>query len=400
LKETLWLANKRRIAIRIKIGPSNDLLAIAVVTALLCIVVVFVDSSVARVILGLPFLLFFPGYVIMAALFPRRSDIGGIERVALSFGLSIAVVPLVGLVLNYTPWGIKLYSILASLALLVLAMSGLAWFRRMRFPPEDRFGISFTLHPPYWGSKGVDRFLYVVLVLAIVGAIGTMSFVLVSPKEEERFTEFYILGLEGTADWYPTQFVLEGGEVVLVRYGSDGAFKDAEEGYGTVILGIVNHEEQEAVYRVDLRINGEKMKVLVDGQWVGEVGPLVLEDEASLEIEAGFAPQQVCGSSVLVVGGMPGDKILRVAGVQDFEVSDFVQIEAIDEDTYVEFAQIENVNGSDSTITLNRELKYHHSEGAAVLENHKMEFVPYMNGEPYFEADNVLHLWMFVREAS
>jgi len=29
----------------------------------------------------------------------------GIERVALSFGLSIAIVPLIGLVLNFTPWG-------------------------------------------------------------------------------------------------------------------------------------------------------------------------------------------------------------------------------------------------------------------------------------------------------
>ncbi|WP_048077056.1 DUF1616 domain-containing protein, partial [Halorubrum sp. AJ67] len=37
---------------------------------------------------------------------PDRSGIDGIERVALSFGLSIAVVPLIGLVLNFTPWGI------------------------------------------------------------------------------------------------------------------------------------------------------------------------------------------------------------------------------------------------------------------------------------------------------
>jgi len=34
-----------------------------------------------------------------------REGIDGIERVALSFGLSIAIVPLIGLVLNFTPWG-------------------------------------------------------------------------------------------------------------------------------------------------------------------------------------------------------------------------------------------------------------------------------------------------------
>ncbi|MHB8987039.1 MAG: DUF1616 domain-containing protein [Eubacteriales bacterium] len=52
--------------------------------------------------------------------FSRRRD--GIERVALSFGLSIAVVPLVGLILNYTPWGIRLAPILASLLVFVGAM--------------------------------------------------------------------------------------------------------------------------------------------------------------------------------------------------------------------------------------------------------------------------------------
>jgi len=38
-----------------------------------------------------------------AALFPGKDDLDGIERIALSFGLSIAVVPLMGLALNYTP---------------------------------------------------------------------------------------------------------------------------------------------------------------------------------------------------------------------------------------------------------------------------------------------------------
>jgi uncharacterized membrane protein len=33
---------------------------------------------------------FIPGYALIAALFPGKADIGGIERVILSFALSIA----------------------------------------------------------------------------------------------------------------------------------------------------------------------------------------------------------------------------------------------------------------------------------------------------------------------
>ena len=64
------------------------------------------NGSMVRNILGLPLILFFPGYALLAALFPAKSDLDGVERAALSFGLSIAVVPLIGLGLNYSPWGL------------------------------------------------------------------------------------------------------------------------------------------------------------------------------------------------------------------------------------------------------------------------------------------------------
>ena len=63
------------------------------------------NESMVRNILGLPLVLFLPGYALIAALFPAKSDLDGIERTALSFGLSIAVVPLIGLGLNYYSLG-------------------------------------------------------------------------------------------------------------------------------------------------------------------------------------------------------------------------------------------------------------------------------------------------------
>ena len=49
-----------------------------------------------RWVLGSLFVLFIPGYVTVEALFPKGRELDTIERFALSVGLSLALVPLVG----------------------------------------------------------------------------------------------------------------------------------------------------------------------------------------------------------------------------------------------------------------------------------------------------------------
>jgi hypothetical protein len=52
-----------------------------------------------------------------------------IERIALSIGLSVAIAPLVGLVLNYTPFGIRSESIFASLSLIIILLFAVYYSR-------------------------------------------------------------------------------------------------------------------------------------------------------------------------------------------------------------------------------------------------------------------------------
>ena len=228
----------------------KDLWLIGILTVLLAVVIAFFPSTPARIILGLPFLLFFPGYTLMAALFPKKGSLGGVERVALSFGLSIAVVPLIGLVLNFTPWGIRLAPILISLAVFIIAASGVAWYRREKLAPEERFTVSFNFRLPLfqdWQKQSMaDKVLSVVLVVAILGAIGTLGYAIAAPKVGEEFTEFYILGPHGKAENYPTEL------------------KVGEE--GRVILGIANHEQEGASYEVEVWIGGEKAKLRIEGE--------------------------------------------------------------------------------------------------------------------------------------
>jgi uncharacterized membrane protein len=55
------------------------------------------------------------------------------EKLALSIGLSLAIVPLVGLMLNYTPWGITLTPIMVSLAVFTEALALSALVRKYRY---------------------------------------------------------------------------------------------------------------------------------------------------------------------------------------------------------------------------------------------------------------------------
>jgi len=86
-----------------------------------------------RYVVGSLFVLYLPGFALIEALYPNREDLEPLERLALSIGLSLALVPLVGLVLNYTPWGIRLDPIFVSLAFLTIALGAVAVARKFTY---------------------------------------------------------------------------------------------------------------------------------------------------------------------------------------------------------------------------------------------------------------------------
>ncbi len=226
----------------------SDLLIIVGLVLLIDIFVLTpgLNETSVRGILGLPLVLFLPGYSFIAALFPAKSDLDGIERTALSFGLSIAVVPLIVLGLNYTPWGIRLLPILICLSVFTFIMCGLAYLRRAKLSETEAFVVPFRktavslktgiLDRP---ASKLDKALTVVLVLSILLSVATLIYVVVTPKEGEHFTEFYILGPDGKADNYTTKYV--------------------PGGSGTVIVGIVNHEYRPVNYTMELRLGNKSL---------------------------------------------------------------------------------------------------------------------------------------------
>ncbi len=109
--------------------------AVTVLTILLTVVfnVRTPPALYLRYIVGSLFVLFIPGYSLVQCLYPLREELTDLERLALGLGLSLAIVPLVGLILNYTPFGIRLKPTVVSLSVLSLGLITGAVIRRVRY---------------------------------------------------------------------------------------------------------------------------------------------------------------------------------------------------------------------------------------------------------------------------
>jgi uncharacterized membrane protein len=191
-------------------------------------------------ILAVLLVLFVPGYVIVAALFPKNTEIDWIERIVLSFGLSIAMVPLLVLILNFTPWGIRFAPIVVTIALFTVALGLAAYWRRMRLLSEARLSATLDLSMPAWQEYSLlDKGLTVALAASLIVASGTFAYVVLTPRPGETFTEFYILGPSGTASGYPT------------------ALNVSQT--GRIILGITNHEFASVDYTVRIDLVGVRL---------------------------------------------------------------------------------------------------------------------------------------------
>ena len=222
----------------------SDLLFILIwiVATIIFIIIPALENSIIRTILGIPMVLFIPGYILIAALFPKKDDLDGIERIALSFGLSIAVVPLLGLLLNFT-FGIRLIPILVTICVYDIILMYVAMYRRRLLQEEIQFSVQFgkikeIINNEIFAPKSkIDRILTVILVFTIIFSIGMIVYVITTPKIGEKFTEFYILGPSGKADNYPTE----------LKLGSPA----------TILTGVVNHEYSSVNYTIEIVLGND-----------------------------------------------------------------------------------------------------------------------------------------------
>jgi hypothetical protein len=311
--------------------------------------------------------LFFPGYVLIAALFPRRSDLSTAQRAALSIGFSVIVAPLIGFILSIA-WEIRLYPIVLSLTVFIAVMSVIAWYSRSRVPQSEVMGLVPDLAPH--GKRHrvtLDTVVSVIVVLTFLGAIFTLGYVVTHPRTGEEFTEFYVVGAESQ----PSELAM-----------GDEA---------TVVLGIINRENDSMSYQVE---------VLVGGSPLAAVGPIELGHDQKWEGDIGFVPGEACARTVLAqdVNNIEGPSLAEVEGVQLAGVKSIQVVSAdyLEPGDHIwlgqEAVQIQEV--ADRTITLSEVLKEYHPVGTEVIEVQKVEFRLHKIRKLGQDGSTFLSLWL------
>lgn len=232
-----------------------------------------VQNTSLRILFGFLFALFLPGYAFIAALFPHanfsvedsknrniKSDIpeetgttdtfqnpqgiNTIERVALSFGLSILIVALIGLILNFAPWGIQILPVISTISFFTVICAIIAAIRRQRLPKETRFAVSYlgwfnVLQTRFLDSSDqMDIVLDLVLIFGVLLAVSSVGYAVITAGNSSPYSEFYLLteneNEELVATGYPSEF-------------------DSTEGQ-VLVIGITNHEHKTVDYTVIVQL--------------------------------------------------------------------------------------------------------------------------------------------------
>lgn len=203
-------------------GFGSDLAVVALAVAGTVAVTTYpvVRETPLRVPFAFAFVLFLPGYALVAAGFPERygrdgestrlfiGGIGPIERIVLSVAVSIAAVILVGIVLVFSPVGFVFSAVLLSLSGVTLSATLLAAWRRGRLPSDERYSIALSdLAITVPTDSPADAALSVLLVVSIVAVGGVVVADALAPTGPSS-ADLFVLAPNGSgqpmADNYTT----------------------------------------------------------------------------------------------------------------------------------------------------------------------------------------------------
>ncbi|QCC59978.1 DUF1616 domain-containing protein [Natrinema thermotolerans] len=263
----------RRRSKSVLAGAPIDLIGIAgfVLVAAVLLTIVDAPSTVLRAAVGFPLLFLAPGYVVLSALFPRETpaiadgrpllrqtvSLSDTERAALSFGLSFALLPPLGLVIAVTPFGFTTSTVVNTVAGATLLGAGVAIARRLAVPPADRYRPARRLEAAraaIFDARSTRHVaVNVVLVISMLLAVTTVGYALVAPQDGEQYTSLRLLTEDDTgelvASGYPSE--IEAGEAVPLVIAVEN--QEGEDEDYTAVVQEQRLEDGEIVERNELQ---------------------------------------------------------------------------------------------------------------------------------------------------
>lgn len=266
---------------------------------------------VLRRFLGLVFVSFLPGYAIVSVLFPHSEErpdrteassqetglspglgvrLSGPERLVLSFGTSLAIVPLVGLTLWLLTRQVDRTALFVGVGAVTLFATVGAAIRRYRLPPGKRYTLPVDRwmagirSGTYRADTKIDTALNVVIAVSLLAAIVGVPYAIWVPDEQSSFTQVALL----------TE--AENGSLVAGDYPSEFVRGESRP----VVLNVTNQEQHRMNYTL-----------VVEVQRVGSEGK-VTEDE-TLRREPVQVPSNTTRSIQLDVRPTMSGEDLRLA---------------------------------------------------------------------------------------
>ncbi|WP_232688784.1 DUF1616 domain-containing protein [Halobacterium zhouii] len=219
-------------------------------------------SPAVRAMVGFPLLLFVPGYVLLAGLFPRDAPARRVadnrlfaavsegalrpgERVLLAFGVSVALLPPFGIALSVLDLGWEPATVVSATTAALFVGVAAAAARRLRIPEGERFAVSATgslsgLVGMFSGSR-MQTTSAVVLVAVALLTTTSLAYALVAPAGGDAYT---------TVGLYTEN---ETGELVTAGYPTTLTPNET----GSVVVVVENHENR----RVNYTLVGEIQRV-------------------------------------------------------------------------------------------------------------------------------------------
>ncbi len=195
-------------------------LVVVAVTVAMGLAVTETHHATARLAFALPSALFFPGYAITAAAFPKRTP-SVTTRLLLSLGLSLVTTIVCGLLLNLTPWGLQASSWAIMLGGVTLSASAVALKRRSPLPVlQLNFGLNLRQGLLLGLAGGV---VLAAILVARTGALTTTTnfiqlWILPASEREQDAIRVGIANSEPAAAKYRLRLVA--GEELIHEWAS------------------------------------------------------------------------------------------------------------------------------------------------------------------------------------